>query len=86
VYEKCFLEVRKAEIKITVAIEYMKLTNLSIALVLSEMKNAELEKKVKGFESLTKALSMEIDAQRQEIELMKQNGKVLKFNQLRKVA
>jgi hypothetical protein len=64
----------------------MKLTNLSIALVLSETRNAELEKKVKGFESLTKALSTEVDRQRGEIESMKKKGKVLKFNHLRRVA
>jgi hypothetical protein len=64
----------------------MKLTNLFIALVLSETRNSELEKKVKGFENLTKVLSMEVDRQQQEIESMKRNGKVLKFNHLRKVA
>ncbi len=63
----------------------MKLTNLSIALVLSETRNAELEKRVKGFENLTKVLSLEVDSQRKEIELMKQR-KVLKFNNLRKAA
>jgi hypothetical protein len=63
----------------------MKLTNISIALVLSEMRNAELEKKIKGFENLTKILSLEVDKQREEIETMKQ-GKVLKFNNLRKAA
>jgi hypothetical protein len=63
----------------------MKLTNLSIALVLSETRNAELEKKIKGFENLTKILSLEVDNQRKEIEAMKQR-KVLKFNNLRKAA
>jgi hypothetical protein len=63
----------------------MKLTNLSIALVLSETRNAELEKKIKGFENLTKVLSIEVDNQRNEIEAMKQR-KVLKFNNLRKAA
>jgi hypothetical protein len=63
----------------------MKLTNLSIALVLSETRNAELEKKIKGFENLTKILSIEVDNQRKEIEAMKQR-KVLKFNNLRKAA
>jgi hypothetical protein len=63
----------------------MKLTNISIALVLSETRNAELEKKIKGFENLTKILSLEVDNQRKEIEVMKQR-KVLKFNNLRKAA
>ena len=63
----------------------MKLTNISIALVLSEMRNAELEKKIKGFENLTKILSLEVDRQREEIETMKQR-KVLNFNNLRKAA
>jgi hypothetical protein len=63
----------------------MKLTNLSIALVLSEMRNAEFEKKIKSFENLTKILSIEVDNQRKEIEAMKQR-KVLKFNNLRKAA
>jgi ssRNA-specific RNase YbeY (16S rRNA maturation enzyme) len=63
----------------------MKLTNLSIALVLSETRNAELEKKIKGFENLTKVLSLELDKQQEEIESMKQR-KVLKFNNLRKAA
>jgi ssRNA-specific RNase YbeY (16S rRNA maturation enzyme) len=63
----------------------MKLTNISIALVLSETRNAELEKKIKGFENLTKVLSLELDKQREEIETMKQR-KVLKFNNLRKAA
>jgi hypothetical protein len=63
----------------------MKLTNLSIALVLSETRNAELEKKIKGFENLTKILSIEVDNQRNEIEAMKKR-KVLKFNNLRKAA
>jgi hypothetical protein len=63
----------------------MKLTNISIALVLSETRNAELEKRIKGFENLTKILSLEVDKQRKEIEAMKQR-KVLKFNNLRKAA
>ncbi len=63
----------------------MKLTNISIALVLSEKRNTELEKKIKGFENLTKILSLEVDNQRKEIEAMKQR-KVLKFNNLRKAA
>jgi hypothetical protein len=63
----------------------MKLTNISIALVLSETRNAELEKRIKGFENLTKILSLELDKQREEIETMKQR-KVLKFNNLRKAA
>jgi hypothetical protein len=63
----------------------MKLTNMSIALVLSETRNAELEKRIKGFENLTKILSLEVDNQRKEIEAMNQR-KVLKFNNLRKAA
>ncbi len=70
---------------ITVAIENMTFTNISIALVLSETRNAELERKIKGFESLTKVLSLEVDKQREQIESMKQR-KVLKFNNLRKAA
>jgi hypothetical protein len=64
----------------------MKLTNITIALVLSETRNAELNKRVEGFERMTKTLSTEIDRQRKEIELMSQKGKVLKFNHLRRVA
>ncbi len=64
----------------------MKTTELCLVLVLSEMRNVELEKKVQGFENLTKALSMEVDRQRVEIESMKRKGKVLRFNHLRKVA
>jgi hypothetical protein len=69
-----------------VAIENMTFTNISIALVLSETRNAELERKIKGFESLTKVLSLEVDRQRGEIESVKKKGKILKFNHLRKVA
>jgi hypothetical protein len=50
------------------------------------MRNAELSKRVEGFERITKTLSTEIDRQRKEIELMSQKGKVLKFNHLRRVA
>jgi hypothetical protein len=63
----------------------MKFTNLLIALALSEMRNVELEKKIKGFENLTKVLSLELDKQQEEIESVKQR-KVLKFNNLRKAA
>ena len=64
----------------------MELTNLSIALVLSEKRNIELEKKIKGFEDIVKVLSTEIGRQQNAIELMKRQGKVLKFNPLKKVA
>jgi uncharacterized coiled-coil protein SlyX len=64
----------------------MKLTNLSIALVLSEKRNIELEKKVKGFENIVKVLSTEVDRQQNEIELMKRQGKILKFNPVKKAA
>ncbi len=64
----------------------MENANLYLVLVLSEARNAELNKKIEGFERITKALSMEVDRQREEIELMKRKGKVLKFNRLRKVA
>ncbi len=64
----------------------METTFLLFALVLSEARNAELERKIKGFESLTEALSTEVDRQRVEVELIKKKGKVLKFNHLRKVA
>jgi uncharacterized coiled-coil protein SlyX len=64
----------------------MKLTNLSIALVLSEKRNIELEIKVKGFENIVKVLSTEVDRQQNEIELMERQGKVLKFNPLKKAA
>jgi hypothetical protein len=59
---------------------------LYLVLFLSEIRNAELERKVKAFENLTKSLSLEVDKQRNEIESMKRKGKVLKFNHLRKVA
>ncbi len=64
----------------------MKITNLFFVLALSEARNAELNKRVEGFERMTKTLSTEIDRQREEIELMNQRGKVLKFNHLRRVA
>jgi flagellar assembly factor FliW len=64
----------------------MELTNLSIALVLSEKRSIELEKKIKGFEEILKVFSKEIDRQQSEIELMKRQGKVLKFNPLKKAA
>ncbi len=64
----------------------MSIKNLFFVLALSEMRNAELNKRVEGFERMTKTLSTEIDRQRKEIELMSQKGKVLKFNHLRKVA
>ncbi len=64
----------------------METTFLLFALVLSEARNVELEKKIKGFESLTQALSMEVDRQREEIEFMKKKRKILKFNNSRKVA
>jgi ssRNA-specific RNase YbeY (16S rRNA maturation enzyme) len=64
----------------------MQTTNLYFVLVLSEARNAELNRKVEGFERITKVLSMEVDRQREEIELMKRKGKALKFNHLRKVA
>ncbi len=64
----------------------MGFISLFIALVLSEKRNRELEKRIEGFESLTRVLSMKVDGQQSEIELMKQKGKVLKFNHLRKVA
>ncbi len=64
----------------------MTITNLFLALVFSEARNAELNKRVKRFERMTKTLSTEIDRQRKEIELMSQKGKVLKFNHLRRVA
>jgi hypothetical protein len=64
----------------------METTNLYFALVLSEVRNVELTKKIKGFENLTETLSAEVDRQRVEIESVKRKGKVLKFNHLRKVA
>jgi hypothetical protein len=64
----------------------MTITNLFLALVFSEARNVELNKRVESFERMTKTLSTEIDRQRKEIELMSQKGKVLKFNHLRKVA
>jgi hypothetical protein len=64
----------------------MEITNLFCILALSEARNAELNKRVEGFERIAETLSTEIDRQRKEIELMSQKGKVLKFNNLRKVA
>jgi len=63
----------------------MKNTELCLVLALSEARNANLEKKLKGFESLAKVLSMEVDRQRKENESIKQQ-RVVKFNHLRKVA
>ncbi len=67
-------------------IECMGTANLHILLVLSEARTAELEKRNKDFENLTKVLSMEVDRQRIEIESMRRKGKTLKINHLRKVA
>jgi hypothetical protein len=64
----------------------MKFIHLLIALVLLATRNAELENKIKGFENITKALSMEVDRQRKEIETMKLQRKLLPFNLLRRVA
>jgi hypothetical protein len=64
----------------------MKLTNSLIILTLSEVRNRELEKKVRCFESLTTVLSKEVDRQRREIESMKQQRRFQSFNPLRKVA
>ena len=50
----------------------MKLNFLLFALVLSEEKNAELQKRVKGFEMITENLSSEVDRQSKEIRLLKQ--------------
>ncbi len=63
----------------------MRTTILLFALTAFEARNVELERKIKGFENLTKILSIEVDNQRNEIEAMKQR-KVLKFNNLRKAA
>jgi hypothetical protein len=64
----------------------MEHIDLLIILILSELRNAESEKKIKGFEALTKVLSMEVDRQRKEIESMKYQRRVVKFNPLRSAA
>lgn len=64
----------------------MKIANLFILLVLSEVRNVRLEKRIKGFESLTKRLSKEVDRQREEIESMKLQRRFQSFNPLRRVA
>jgi hypothetical protein len=71
---------------LTGEVKYMEIINLYFVLVLSEARNKELNRKVEGFERITEALTTEVDRQRKEIELIKQRGKVLKFNRLRKVA
>ncbi len=50
----------------------MKLKFLLFALVLSEVKNAELQKRIDGFESITASLADEVDRQSEEIKLLKQ--------------
>jgi hypothetical protein len=67
-------------------VECMRLVNFLIILVLSEVRNKELERKVNGFENLVKVLSMEVDRQREEIELLKRQKRFQGFNPLRRVA
>lgn len=50
----------------------MQIEYILFALVLSEVRNIELEKRIKGFERLTLSLSNEIDRQSKEIRLLKQ--------------
>jgi hypothetical protein len=50
----------------------MKLQFLLFALVLSEVKNAELQKRIDGFELITASLSNEVDRQSKEIKALKQ--------------
>jgi hypothetical protein len=50
----------------------MELKFLLFALVLSEEKSAELQKRIKGFEMITENLSSEVDRQSKEIRLLKQ--------------
>jgi hypothetical protein len=64
----------------------MRILNLFILLVLSEVRNAGLEKRIRAFESLVKILSNEIDRQREEIESMKRQSRFKSFNPIRRVA
>ncbi len=64
----------------------MKTTNLHLVLVLSEIRNADLKKKVKGFESLTRTLADEIDKQRREIEKLQAQQKPRRLNSFLKAA
>jgi len=64
----------------------MKVTYLFILLILSEVRSAGLEKRIRAFESLVKILSKEVDRQREEIELMKRQSRFKSFNSLRRVA
>jgi hypothetical protein len=50
----------------------MKLKFLLFALVLSEVKNVELQKRIDGFESIAASLASEVDRQAKEIRLLKQ--------------
>jgi hypothetical protein len=50
----------------------MKLKFLLFALVLSEVRIAELQKRVGGFERITASLADEVDQQSKEIKLLKQ--------------
>jgi hypothetical protein len=50
----------------------MKLKFLLFALVLSEERNAELQKRIDGFERITTSLADEVDRQSEEIKLLKQ--------------
>jgi hypothetical protein len=50
----------------------MKLKFLLFALVLSEVKNAELQKRIDGFENITASLASEVDRQSKEIKQIKQ--------------
>ncbi len=64
----------------------MENTNLYFVLVLSEAKNVNLEKKIRGFESLTRTLADEIDKQKREIEKLRARQKPRRLNSFLKAA
>jgi hypothetical protein len=63
----------------------MKLKFLLFALVLSEVKNAELQKRIDGFENITASLASEVDRKSKEIKQIKQ-GRYKKPSSLQLVA
>lgn len=63
----------------------MKLKFLLFALVLSEVKNAELQKRVSGFERITAGLADEVDRQSKKIKLLRRK-RYKKSNSLELVA
>ena len=64
----------------------MKATDLLIVSVLSGKRITELERKVRGFENLTKTLADEVDRQRRENEKLRAQQKPRRLNSFLKAA